>query len=343
MKEDIKTYTLAGLKEHFAGQSLPRFLAQQVFDWIYKKRVEDFETMSNIARDTRVFLKENFYFSSLELCKQEISHDRTEKFLFGLEDGAHIETVLIPDEARQTLCVSSQVGCKFSCTFCMSGTRGFKRNLKVSEIINQYLYVNGAMAPRTITNIVFMGVGEPLDNFSNVTGAIRVLMEPKGLHLGKRRITISTCGLAPEIAKLGELALGIKLSVSLHASTDAQRNAVMPVNKKYPLAELMNAIKYFARHEVYPVTFEYVLIKGFNTAKDDAVRLSKLLKGVPYKMNLIPYNLSSLKFAPPLNAEIAAFTQELKDQGVFFTLRKPRGQDIAAACGQLRADWSNKA
>jgi 23S rRNA (adenine2503-C2)-methyltransferase len=349
MKNDIKAFVYNDLEKSLVEYSLPRFLAQQLFDWIYKKRVEDFSQMSNVASSTRAFLKDNFYFSGLKLLKQEVSRDKSEKFLFALQDSAHIEAVHIPDEARQTLCVSSQVGCKFSCTFCMSGQLGFKRNLTSSEIINQYLYVHDAITPRAclparqaITNIVFMGVGEPLDNFFNVTDAIRILMEPKGLHVGKHRITISTCGLAPEIVNLSKLALGIKLSVSLHASTDAQRNQVMPVNKKYPLKELITAIKHFSRHEVYPVTFEYVLIKGFNTAKEDAIRLSQLLKGMRYKINLIPYNLSSLEFAPPLEAEIIAFTQELKEQGVFFTLRKPRGQDIGAACGQLRASWNNK-
>ncbi|MDD5194943.1 MAG: 23S rRNA (adenine(2503)-C(2))-methyltransferase RlmN [Candidatus Omnitrophica bacterium] len=340
MKADIKDYTLSELEKCFIGHSLPKFLARQVFDWVYKKRVEDFLKMSNISNDNRLFLKDNFYFSWLECIKREVSRDKTEKFLFKLRDNTHIETVLIPEPLRRTLCVSSQVGCKFSCKFCASGQFGFKRNLGVSEIINQYLFIADALFPETITNIVFMGVGEPLDNFTNVIKAIGILTEPAGPQVSSRRITISTCGLAPEIIELGKLSLGIKLSVSLHASTDAKRSNLMPVNKTYPLSELMKAVRYFAKHERYPVTFEYVLIRGFNTSKEDALQLSRLLSGLRYKINLIPYNLSSLDFNSPDNEEISLFTGELQKRGVFFTLRKPRGQDITAACGQLRASWS---
>jgi len=339
MREDLKSFSEEELKEIFKNNGFSHYNASQLFAWAYKRRVENFDLMTDLSKDAREFLKKNFIFSSLKIQKKETSKDQTEKFLFGLDDGSTIETVLIHEGIRSTLCVSSQVGCRFKCAFCMSGKEGLKRDLTVSEIINQYLYVADLIAPKKITNIVFMGVGEPLDNFENVLKAIKVLMNSSGVSFVKRRICISTCGLIPQIKKLTDLNLGIKLSISLHSADEENRSKIMPVNKKYPLRELMPALKAFSKKERYPVTFEYVLIKDLNTSKEDAIKLARLLSGMRGKLNLILYNASFLKYNPPPKEQIESFTAELKKRGVFFTLRKSKGQDIAAACGQLRASW----
>ncbi|MDP2923399.1 MAG: 23S rRNA (adenine(2503)-C(2))-methyltransferase RlmN [Candidatus Omnitrophota bacterium] len=339
MKQDIKNYTLQDLNKRFMGENLPKFYACQVFSWLYEKRIEDFDKMTNISKDARELLKSKFYFSNLNLLKKEVSCDGTEKFLFSLSDDYKIESVLIPESSRLTLCLSTQVGCKFKCNFCLSGQKGFKRNLDTCEIINQYLFISDVVLPKKITNIVFMGIGEPLDNFTNTINAVKIFMDTRGLSLGRLRICISTCGLIPEIKRLAQLKLGIKLSVSLHSANDDTRTKLMPINKRYPLVELMKAVKEFARYERYPVTFEYALLSALNTSKKDAVELAYLLKHIHCKVNLIPYNHSCLKFKAPSPEEIQDFSQILKEKGIFFTLRKARGEDINAACGQLRALW----
>ncbi len=265
-----------------------------------------------------------------------------EKYLFKLSDKALIEVVMIPEVRRLTLCLSSQVGCKFKCGFCASGTHGFQRNLSCAEMVGQLLFINDALAPRKVTNIVFMGIGEPLDNFSELIKTVSVLLEPKGIYFGKRRICISTCGLIPEIKKLSELKLGIKLSVSLHTPDNNLRSAIMPVNKKYPLPDLIKALKACCRPESFLLTFEYTLIKDFNTSAKDAQALVRLLRGLNYKLNLISLHEACGKFMAPEPEEIEAFQQGLKARGVFFTMRKSRGQEIAAACGQLRASYQSK-
>jgi 23S rRNA (adenine2503-C2)-methyltransferase len=365
-KIDIKNYTLKELRDLFVSGNFAKYQASQIFSWIYQKKVENFSLMTNISKEMRVLLEEKFYFSKLKMIKKEASKDETQKFLFALEDKSRIESVFIPEKNRGTLCVSSQVGCKFNCKFCLSGKPGFKRNLKTSEIINQYLETAATIAPSKITNLVFMGIGEPLDNFSNLIKAIEIFMAPSGIGFGKRRICVSTCGLVEEIEKLAGLKLGIKLSVSLHSADDTIRSRIMPVNKKYPLKELMKAVKNFLKSEQYPVTFEYALIHGLNTSIDDARKLAKLVQGLNCKINLIPYNKaatfqaesaeklrsritpersewsnkSSTEFDQPVPMEIESFCRELEAARVFFTLRKPRGEDINAACGQLAASWS---
>ena len=335
-RKDITDYTLEALEKFLVGAGFPRFCARQIFVWIYKKRIEDFSLMTDIPQAGRKFLEDNFYFSQLKVLKRQYSQDKTEKFLFGLDDGSAIEAVFIPSARRNTLCISSQVGCKFDCKFCMSGKDGFKRDLAASEIVNQYLTVTDLISPRKITNIVFMGIGEPLDNFTHTMEAINIFMHPYGLYLGQRRICISTCGLIPQIKELAQLKPGVKLSVSLHSPFNGIRTSLMPVNKRYPLDELIKEIKLLSKMR-YLVTFEYVLIKGLNTRKEDAQKLAHMLKRMKYKINIISYNVSSLGFMPPSQEEIDSFGKELKKRGVFFTLRKSRGQDISAACGQLRA------
>ncbi|UCC95752.1 MAG: 23S rRNA (adenine(2503)-C(2))-methyltransferase RlmN [Candidatus Omnitrophota bacterium] len=335
--EDIKNYTIQKLQSVLEENEFAPFCAQQIFGWVYKRRIENFDSMTDISQKARSVLKGAFYFSNLKLAKREVSCDGTEKFLFGLNDRNCIETVLIPQQARTTLCLSTQVGCKFGCVFCLSGKAGFRRNLTASEIINQYLHVQGLIGACKITNIVFMGIGEPLDNFFHTVNAVKIFTEPKGIHFGRRRICISTCGLTPQIEKLEKLNLGVKLSISLHSPDNRIRSELVPINKKYPLQELIRAVKHFHKTQRYPVTFEYALIGGLNTKKEDALALAKLLKGLKYKINLIPLNRMNSRFQVPSGVEIRDFQRELEKRGVFSTLRKSRGQDINAACGQLRA------
>ncbi len=337
--QDLKNYTLGELQDFLKIKGYPAYTARQVFEWVYAKRVQDFDLMSNLSKKTREFLKENFSILRLSLVKKEKSPDRTEKFLFKLRDDLAIEAVVIPEKARNTLCVSTQVGCKFKCLFCASGEKGFKRNLTAGEIVNQYLSVSGLKAPGKITNIVFMGIGEPLDNFENTIKSINILMDSAGINFSKRKISLSTCGLCPEIKKLAKLKLGVKLSVSLHSADNEIRNKLMPINKKYPIEELIPAIREFSKDSKDPVTFECVLIEGINTGIDDAKKLAKLLNRINAKANLIPYNGASSELKAPDKETVDIFSQELKRRGVFFTLRKSRGQDINAACGQLRAEY----
>jgi len=341
--EDIKNFTLSDLTDVLKGYDLPRYCGRQIFNWIYGRGIEDFDAMTDIAKRVRAILRERFYFSRLSVRKRMHSSDSTEKFLFGLDDGLGVETVYIPEGERATLCVSTQAGCKFRCRFCLSGREGLSRNLKASEILNQYLEVAAMVRPRSITNIVFMGIGEPLDNFSPVVKSICILKDPGGIHFGKGRICLSTCGIIPKIEELITLRLGIKLSISLHAADDKKRSQLMPVNRKYPLNELMKTARDFSQHSQYPVTFEYLLIRDFNTSSDDALKLARLLGSSRYKINLIPYNPSShFVWKSPQQEEVEAFTRVLKKRGVFFTLRKPRGADIHAACGQLHTQLVQK-
>ncbi len=336
--DSIYNFTQSLLKDKFIREGFPGYLGLQVFEWVYGKEVEDFDSMTNISKDLRDYLKKNFYFSEVELEKKETSSDGTKKFLLRLEDGFLIETVLIPELKRTTLCVSTQVGCKFGCRFCESAKGGFKRNLETSEIINQYIFVQEHCNSK-ITNIVFMGIGEPLDNFSNVVDSILILTDPKGIGLGRRKISISTCGLPEKIKKLADLRAGAKLSLSLHAANDNKRSLIMPVSRKYPLAKVKDALIYFINKESYPISFEYVMIKGFNIADEDVDSLAKFLRGIKAKVNLIPYNGKEDKFKAPNNIERIEFRDKLKSKKIFASLRRPRGQDIQAACGQLKASF----
>lgn len=337
--ESIYNYSLEELRDILTAKGYPAYTAKQVFDWIYKNRVKNFEEMANISKDIRRFLAENFCFSGLNLIKREKSKDKTEKFLFKLEDKYLIETVLIPSQQRNSLCVSTQVGCKFRCSFCASGQKGFQRNLEVFEIIGQYLEVCSLITSGKITNIVFMGIGEPLDNLDNVVKAINILGEKEGIGLGRRKITVSTCGLLPQIKKLADLKLGIKLAISLHSASDKVREKLMPINKKYPLSGLKGALKYYSDRDSYPISFEYVLLGKTNTGISDAESLAEFLKGIKSKVNLIPYNGNDPRYSIAKKEEIDMFCQRLKKRGVFFTARKGRGQDIEAACGQLKAKY----
>jgi 23S rRNA (adenine2503-C2)-methyltransferase len=314
-----------------------RFHARQIFNWIYQKGVWDFSKMSNLPVGLRQRLQENFYIRGLKLARSLKSKDGTEKFLLEAQDKNLIECVRIPAAGRVAGCVSSQAGCKYACGFCASGISGFKRNLSVGEIIEQVLYLKP-------THVVFMGSGEPLDNYDNVLKAIRIINSKEALHIGSRRITISTCGIIPGIKKLAQEKLQIELSVSLHAADEKTRSSLMPVNKKYPLGELIQACREYIHQTNRQITFEYVLIRGLNTDLVSAQNLAKIVKSLGLaKVNLIAANpVKELKAAPPDKAQILYFENFLKKAGVRVTLRSSRGEDIQAACGQLRLRYEKR-
>jgi 23S rRNA (adenine2503-C2)-methyltransferase len=334
---DIKDYSLEELEAIFRNWQEPDYHARQVFTWIYQKQVYSFKAMSNLSLAVRKKLKENFGFKKLELVKLRESIDGTKKFLFLLEDDNLIESVMIPQAGRNTACLSTQVGCKYVCRFCASGMLGFKRNLSAWEIMAQVLEINQNLNPDKISHIVFMGTGEPLDNYDNVLKAILIINAKDGLNIGARRITISTAGVIPGIERLAKEGLQVELSISLHAADDATRSNLMPINKKYPLKDLISACKKYALSTKRQVTFEHVLIKDVNCSVQDARNLSSHLKGWIAKANLLIYNpVKELSFKAPDDKEVSAFKQILQKGGIAVTLRKPRGQDIEGACGQLR-------
>ena len=334
---DIRNYSLEELEQLFKDWKASLYHAQQVFSWVYQKEAASFAEMTNLSLDLRKRCKEKFIFQELKLIKMQESTDGTKKFLFGLEDNNLIESVLIPAEGRNTACLSTQVGCKYGCRFCASGLAGFKRNLLAWEIIAQVLEINKHLAKSRVSHIVFMGIGEPLDNYNNVLKAIKIINYHGGLNIGARRITISTSGLIPAIERLSKEGMQIELSISLHASDDKARSQLMPVNKKYPLKELITGCKKYAFVTGRQVTFEYALLKEINSSRQSAENLAKLLKGWNAKVNLLIYNpVKDLPYEPAPGPEVLAFRKLLEDARIPVTIRKPRGKDISAACGQLR-------
>jgi len=318
------------------------FRAAQILGWVYKKGVLDFTQMNNLPAGLRGRLKDNFYIISLNLKEKIRSIDLTEKLLFELNDGNLIEAVIIPTENRVTGCLSTQAGCKFACRFCASGLSGFIRDLSAAEIIEEALYLKQGSAGK-LTHLVFMGTGEPLDNYDNLMQAVRVINSPDGLNIGARRITISTVGIIPGIVRLAREGLQVELSVSLHASDDRTRSSLMPVNKKYPLKDLIGACRDYIQKTNRQVTFEYILIKGVNTRAEDTLNLSKLLSGLNCKINLILANpVKEYGIEPPNKLEVLLFKDALIKKGIRVILRRSRGQDIQAACGQLRLKYENK-
>jgi len=341
--KDIKDLDLKELEEILTGWGERPFHARQIFAWVYKKGITDFDAMSDLSSDLRTRLKDNFYILSLKLIKRIKSYDGTEKFLFALKDNNFIEAVIIPVEKRITGCISTQAGCKFACRFCASGKFGFKRNLTSSEIIEEVLYLKNNSQGAKLTHLVFMGIGEPLDNYDFVIKAIRIINSPHTLNIGARRITISTSGIIPAIKKLSGEGLQIELSVSLHAPDDKTRLRLMPINKIYPLKDLITVCREYISKTNRQITFEYVLIKDINSGLQDALKLSKILKGLNCKVNLIPCNvIKEFNVQPPEKSEILLFRDYLLKSGINVTLRRPRGEDIEAACGQLRLRYVNK-
>jgi 23S rRNA (adenine2503-C2)-methyltransferase len=337
MKKDLRGLTLEELQESLKVWKQPAFAGRQIFSWIYRRKAIDFDSMSDLSKDSRSLLKENFTINGPDLVETQTSSDGTKKFLFKLKDANLIEAVMIPTDKRLTGCISSQAGCKFKCAFCASGISGFRRNLETEEIVGEVFALKNNSADNGLTHIVFMGTGEPLDNYDNVLKAIRIINSKFGFNIGARRITISTCGIIPGIKKLSQEGMQIELSVSLHAADDKTRNLLMPVNKVYPLKELLAACRYYVERTNRQVTFEYVLIKGLNCGLQDSLNLSKILRGLNCKINLIASNpVKESGFIPPNKLQALAFRQSLLKSGIKATLRKERGKDIDAACGQLR-------
>lgn len=331
---DLKDLSLESLEAFLMGLGKEKYRAKQIFKWLYQRGATTFDDMTDLSKDFRRELLLKSRITSLVPDTIEISKDGTKKYLFVLEDGSSIESVLIPEEDRATLCVSTQVGCAMGCRFCLTGTFNLKRNLRCAEIVNQFCAVQ-----RTdrITNIVLMGMGEPLANLDNVIPALKIMTCPDGFQISSRRVTVSTSGLVPEIEKLGS-AVTVNLAVSLNATTDEQRNLLMPVNRAYPLAKLIAACRQFPLPNRRMITIEYVLVRGINDSLEDAKRLVKLLKGIPVKVNLIRFNeFEGCEFKSPEQDAIDRFHSYLLEKNLTVITRASRGADISAACGQLRA------
>lgn len=336
MSRDLKSLTLKELTVYLRDLGFPEFHAKQIFSWLYQKEVGDFSLMSNLSAKLRKQIASDFYLSQFKVDRKLVSRDGTRKYLFRLEDDNVIESVLIPHKDRTTLCLSTQIGCKFACEFCASGALGLVRNLSQAEILNQILTIKKDIN-KNINNIVFMGIGEPLDNYDVLLNSIRIINAKYGFNIGQRKITISTAGLIDGIKKLSKEGLQIELSVSLHSALDNKRNRLMPINKKNPLSKLLPCLKYFIKLTKRKVTFEYMLMGEFNTGVDDAKMLISLTRGIHCKVNLIPFNpIAKSNFLAPTKLEVLFFKDYLSKNKVDATIRKPRGQDIEAACGQLR-------
>jgi 23S rRNA (adenine2503-C2)-methyltransferase len=360
---DIKSETADELRARFAEWKQPAYRAAQLLQWLYERRATSWDAMSNLPKALRDMLRKNYSLHTLELICKQGSRDTTQKFLWRLEDHSLIESVLIPanpalyGEAsdRHTLCVSTQVGCAYGCKFCASGLEGWKRNLRAEEIVEQVMAVERwhkaeeskqkdrdtgpatAQTERLVNNLVIMGMGEPLANYDNLLKALKILNAPWGGGIGARKITVSTSGLAPQIRKLAEEPLQFRLAISLHGATDETRNKIMPVNRKYPLAELTAACEYYQKKKERMVTFEYILIAGINDSLAETKPLARLAGRLNAKVNLIPYNtVEDLPWKRPAEEVQEAFLAALEEQGVTATLRREKGHDIDAACGQLR-------
>jgi 23S rRNA (adenine2503-C2)-methyltransferase len=332
---DIKDLTLEELKAEMARLGAPAYRAVQAFTRLYKKGALNFDQFAEFPKALRQEMAGRFTFGTLDLEGIFEARDQTRKYLFRLADGEFIETVLIPAPSRQTVCLSTQVGCKYGCAFCASGRRGFVRNLSPSEIVGPILYLRDILDVG-LTNIVFMGMGEPLDNLAALEKAVRILNSPEGLGLAARRMTVSTSGLVPGIESLAALGLPINLSISLHAATDAQRSRLMPINRKFPLDVLLRAGEAYRTVGGRMITLEYVLLAGVNDAAADAVRLARIARRLRAKVNLIPFSpVPGLAFSPPSEAAQRRFLQALEKDGARATLRESKGRDIQAACGQL--------
>ncbi|HQP10271.1 MAG TPA: 23S rRNA (adenine(2503)-C(2))-methyltransferase RlmN [Candidatus Omnitrophota bacterium] len=334
---DIRDLSYEELVAHLRSRGENAFRASQIFSWIYQKNASQFNKMSDLPSALQTRLGEDFLFVLPKVLHKDVSSDGTIKILSALHDGEKIETVLIPSSKRVTLCISTQAGCKFGCRFCASGLGGWRRNLTCAEILGQILYMKTIAGGNVISHIVFMGVGEPLDNYDNLMKAIRVINSPKGLNIAARRITVSTCGLIPRIRQLAGEGLQIELAVSLHGSSNASRNVLMPVNKKYPIDDLIAACREYNKATKRQITFEYILIKDVTCTEQAARELGRLLKGLLCKINLIAYNrVSEFDHEPPSRNRIFAFKDLLEKNGIHATIRTPRGTDVSAACGQLR-------
>ena len=334
--KNIKDYDLNELKEELINLGEKPFRAEQIFKWLYQEKVKDFSEMTNLSLELREKLKQNYTICNFKILRKQKSKDGTIKYLFDVLDGNAIETVLMSYHHGYSICVSSQIGCKMGCKFCASTGINFIRSLSSGEIVEQILAVEQDTGVR-ISNVVFMGIGEPLDNYDNVINSIRIINNPKGLNIGARHISISTSGLVPKIYKLAEENIPCTLSISLHATNNAKRSEMMPVNNTYPIEDLIKACKDYIEKTNRRISFEYALAKDNNDNLEDAKGLVKLLKGMLCHVNLIPINkIENGTFDKSSNENIMKFRDYLNDHGIVATIRRELGSDIDAACGQLR-------
>jgi 23S rRNA (adenine2503-C2)-methyltransferase len=335
MSPILSDLTLAELRAELQGMGERPFRAAQIFDWLYKKRAASFDEFTSLSKALREKLAARFGFGSLDVSERLASPDGTTKYLFRLGDGEHVETVLIPAGRRLTVCLSTQVGCKFACAFCASGRQGFTRDLAPSEIVGQALFVRKEIG-REPTNYVFMGMGEPLDNWTNLEKALRIMNAPEGLGIAARRMTVSTAGFVDAFERFAALDLQVNLSVSLHAVTDRLRDRLMPINRRFPLEAVVAAAEKYLRSGGRMITLEYIVIAGLNDSLDDADGLAAIARRLRAKVNLIAYSpVPGSEFKTPSEAEVARFKRWLEERRVATTLRLSKGSDIAAACGQL--------
>ncbi len=340
----IKNLTLKELQDFVTSIGLEKYRAKQIAQWLYKKRVKSFDEMTNISKQARKLLSEKAKIDALKLVKVEKSSDGTKKYLFELEDGNRIESVFIPERDWNTLCVSTQVGCPIGCKFCLTAKDGFTRNLTAAEIVDQYIQVQRDVGEENrISNVVFMGMGEPLLNFDNVKKAVEIMTGRDMLDLSTRKVTISTVGIIPGIERMAKEMNKVKLAISLHATTDEVRDKLVPINKRYPIKELFRTLKKYPADNVRRIMIEYVMLKDINDSEEDAKRLVKLVKGIPVKVNLIPFNpYPGAEFEPSPRSQIEKFQKILWDSNIAAFIRDSRGQDISAACGMLRTKEKNR-
>lgn len=336
---DIRSLSIDQIKEKLTEMGEQGFRAKQIYEWIWAKSCVDFDLMSNLSKPLREKLKENFVIRAVKVKQSQVSSDRTIKSSFTLYDGNVIEGVLIPAPDRMTACVSSQVGCSLTCKFCATGYMDRKRNLNADEIYDQVVLIAKQAEEKyqqPLTNIVYMGMGEPLLNYANMMKSVERITSPDGLNMAAKRITVSTAGIAKMIKKLGDDEVRFNLALSLHAANDKKRNEIMPINEQNTLEALADALKYFYAKTKSPITFEYIVFDNFNDELEDAKELARFCKNVPCKVNIIEYNPISLASFVNADADkIEVFANYLKNQGIITNVRRSRGKDIDAACGQL--------
>jgi 23S rRNA (adenine2503-C2)-methyltransferase len=337
---DLVGFSRVELEDLMAELGHPRFRGRQLFHWVQAHRAVDVDVMTELPQDLRSELGRRLLIGRPETVQVQRAMDGTRKYLLRLADGEEIESVLIPDDDRLTACISSQAGCPLACRFCLTGLMGLRRNLTAAEITGQVLLLQDRLEEEErISNIVLMGMGEPLLNFPQVERALRVLCDEQGANILPRRVTVSTAGHLPGIQKLAASDLGVNLAVSLSATTDAVRSQLMPINKRWPIAELLEACRAYPLPNRRRLTFEYVMLDGVNDSPADAARLARLLRGIRSKINLIPFNAApDLPDRPSPRPRIEAFQQILHDAGMTATIRESRGWDISAACGMLRVE-----
>lgn len=343
-KTDLRNLTQEELVQYVESLGQPAFRGRQIMSWLYRPGITDFSEMTDLAKKFRAVLGEHARIHRFSEPVIQRSSDGCVKFAFTLEDNNTIESVLIPEPDRNTLCISSQVGCAMNCSFCLTATMGFIRNLSPSEIVNQVVAVgeflrkepkSALIGPDRVTNLVFMGMGEPLNNLDSVIKSISILTEQRGLDMTPRRITVSTCGIVPKMERLG-LETDVNLAISLHAVDDETRDTLMPVNNRYSLAQLLEACRTYPMSKRKRIMFEYILLKDINDSDDDARKLAKLLRDIPCKINLLPYNQSpGIPYKSPSRNRIYAFQDIIRNSGYSVFIRSSRGDDISAACGQL--------